>query len=116
VRFLADEDFDFRIVQGVLRRLPRFDVVRAQDTTGQGTPDPDVLKYAADEGRLVLTHDVSTMIDAAYQRAAAGLPMPGVIAVSQREPLGPVIESLVLLIADSVEGEWGGQVVYLPFK
>lgn len=51
------------------------------------------------------------MIDAAYQRVAAGLPMPGGVAVGQREPLGPVIESLVVMVEESAEGEWDGQVV-----
>jgi hypothetical protein len=32
IRFLADEDFDNRIVRGLQRRLPDLDLVRVQDT------------------------------------------------------------------------------------
>ena len=30
-RFLTDEDFDNRILRGLIRRLPELDVVRVQD-------------------------------------------------------------------------------------
>ena len=61
LRFLVDEDFDNDIVRGMLRRLPALDIVRVQDADLSGTPDPIVLAYAAQAGRVVLTHDVSTM-------------------------------------------------------
>jgi len=31
ISFLADEDFDGRIVRGIERRLPNLDIVRVQD-------------------------------------------------------------------------------------
>ena len=61
--FLSDEDFNNRIVRGLLRRLPRLDLVRAQDVDLAGMHDKKVLEWAAKEGRLVLTHDFATMLD-----------------------------------------------------
>ena len=86
LRFLVDEDFDNDIVRGMLRCLPTLDIVRAQDVELSGTPDPIVLAWAAQDGRALLTHDVSTMTAYAYARVASGLPMPGVFAVSQLAP------------------------------
>ena len=114
LRFLVDEDFDNDIVRGVLRRLPILDIVRAQDVGLSGTPDPIVLEWAAQEGRVLLTHDVSTMTAHAYARATSDLPMPGVFAVSQMAPISLVIEDLVLLAECSLPGEWEGQVRYVP--
>jgi hypothetical protein len=36
------------------------------------------LGWCAEEERILLTHDVSTLIAVAYRRVANGLPMPGV--------------------------------------
>lgn len=42
--------------------------------------------------------------------------MPGIIEVRQDQAIGAVIEDLVLLIEASGEGEWEGQVLYLPLR
>ena len=67
-RFLADENFNNQIVRGVLRQSPNIDIVRVQDVDLSGADDPAVLAWAAQEGRIVLTHDVATMTTFAYQR------------------------------------------------
>ena len=114
IRFLADEDFDGRIVRGLARRLPHLDVARVQDVDLQANPDTEVLAWAAQEGRVLLTHDVTTMTAHAYARITNGLPMPGVFEVPQELPVGQAIEELVLLAECSLEGEWEGQVRFLP--
>jgi len=114
LRFLADEDFDHDILRGMLRRLPTLDIVQVQDAELSGASDPMVLAWAAQAGRIVLTHDVSTMTAHAYARVTSSLSMPGVFAVSQLAPIGQVIEDLVLLAECSLIGEWEGQVRYVP--
>ncbi len=114
VRFLADEDFDNTIVRGVIRRMKGIDLVRAQDVGLSGRPDPEVLRWAADEGRVVLTHDVSTMKAHAYARVAQGLTMPGVFAANQLLAVAGVIEAILLIAQCSLEGEWEGQVRHVP--
>ena len=114
IRLLADEDFDNDIIRGVLRRRPGLDIVRVQDVELSGKPDPDVLDWAARNGRVVLTHDVSTMIAHAYRRVAQSLPMPGVFALGQSVPLAVAIEEVITLAECSIEREWEGQVRYLP--
>lgn len=112
--FLADEDFDNNIIRGVRRRVPSLDLVRIQDLGGIGVRDEEVLALAANAGRLVLTHDVNTMIAAATARIAAGQRMPGLIVVSQRLGAGPVIDDIVLLVDCSCTGEWEDRIVFLP--
>jgi hypothetical protein len=73
-----------------------------------------VLEWAAQEGRVLLTHDVSTMTAHAYARVFSDLPMPGVFAITQLAPIGRVIEDLLLLAECSLPGEWDGQVRYVP--
>ena len=114
LHFLVDEDFDNDILRGVLRRKSDLDIVRAQDVGLGETQDREILEWAAQEGRIVLTHDVSMMTAYAYARVSNGLPMPGMFAVSQTAPIVRVIDDILLLAECSLEGEWEGQVRYLP--
>jgi hypothetical protein len=114
LRFLVDEDVDHRIIRGLLARLPDVDVVTVQEAGLDGRHDRDVLAWVAEQGRVLLTHDVTTMTRFAYERIDAALPMPGVFAVHQTAAIGPVIDDLVLLVVASDDGEWQGQVRYLP--
>lgn len=112
--FSADENLDIRIVQGLRGQAPEIDVVRVQEARLQGAPDPDVLEWTARAGRLLLTHDVSTMTAFAYERVRAGQPMPGLVEIPTRLPIGRVIDDLLILALASRPGEWEGQVLYLP--
>ncbi|HEX8396464.1 MAG TPA: DUF5615 family PIN-like protein [Pyrinomonadaceae bacterium] len=116
IRFLTDEDFNRRILRGLKRRLPSLDVVRVQDVGLMMQPDSEVLEWAANENRIILTHDVTTMSKHAFDRVEQGLKMPGVIEISQDTPIGEAIEELILIAECSLENEWLNQVIYLPIK
>ena len=113
---VADENFNNDIVRGVLRRKPEVDIVRIQDVGLSGADDPSVLEWAAQEDRVLLTHDVCTMTHYAYERVQEGKPMPGVFEVNRNLPIGRVIDDLLLLVEYSLDGEWEGQVRYLPLR
>ncbi len=109
VRYRAND-----IVRGVLRRNPRVDIVRIQEVGLSGAGDEAVLEWAAGEGRVLLTHDASTLTRYAYERVNARLAMPGVFEVSSAVPIATAIEDLLLLAEVSIRGEWEGQIRYLP--
>jgi len=113
LRLLTDENLSGDIVRGLLLRRPELDLVRVQDV-GPGMEDPDVLDWAADNDRLVLTHDRATMPDFAYIRVENGEIMPGVFVVNDRRPIREAIEELLLIDDCSEQTEWSGLVVYLP--
>lgn len=114
IRFPADENFNGKIVRGLLARNPLLDILRWQDIGPEGEDDPIILEWVAEQGRILLTHDAETMIGFAYERVELGLPMPGVIVVDSNSPFRPVIEDLLLISATSFEGEYESQVIYLP--
>jgi uncharacterized protein DUF5615 len=114
LRLATDEDFNNRILRGMLRRRPDLDIVRVQDAGLKGSEDPRVLEWAAGEGRVLLTHDASTMSAYVYERINQGLSTPGVFEVSQDMPIGQAIEEILLIAIASLEGEYEGQVRYLP--
>jgi hypothetical protein len=111
----ADENFDNAIIRGLLLRQPACDIVRIQDAGMAGMADPDILAWAAHEGRVLLTHDVATCIRFSSGRVYAGEAMPGLIVVVQGASIGTVIDDLLLLSECSLPGELEGQVVFIPF-
>ncbi|MCL5263852.1 MAG: DUF5615 family PIN-like protein [Chloroflexi bacterium] len=116
LRLAADESLNNDIIRGLLRRKVDLDIVRVQDAGLSGADDPTVLDWAAREGRVLLTNDISTITRYAWERVQLGRPMPGVFEVSRRVPTSVAIEDILLLVECSGEGEWEGQVRYLPLR
>jgi predicted nuclease of predicted toxin-antitoxin system len=113
LKFAADENVGGRIVRQLLRRNPAIDIVRVQDIMA-GAHDRIVLDWAAAEGRVLVTHDAKTMGPFAYERVAAGLPMPGVYIIRSGARLGRLIEDLLVIAECASDGEMEGQVRFLP--
>ena len=113
-RFLADNDLNDAIVVGLQRREPAVEFSRLRDLGLATLSDPDVLDFAAREKWIVVSHDVNTLTEAAFDRLAAGLKMSGLFLAHQRTPVLAVIESLLLIWVASDADEWAGQVEFLP--
>jgi len=114
LRLLADENFNNDVVRGCLRRHPELDLVRVQDVGLYQADDPTVLEWAAQDNRILLTHDQATIPDYAYDRVARGLVMPGVFLIHTHLPVGQAIAAILLPALASAMDEWRDQVAYLP--
>lgn len=114
LRFAADENFNNNIIRALLRREPLLDIACIKDVGLSGADDRTILDWAAMEDRILLTHDVSTMTFYAFERIRQGKPMPGVFEVNRGVPIGIAVEDILLLNSCSLEGEWEGQIRYLP--
>jgi hypothetical protein len=114
LRLLADENFNGRILRALRRQIPDLDVVRAQDSPLSGADDPTLLQFAADENRILLTHDIETLVGYAWERVRSGLAMPGVIVALTDRPIGQVIEDLEVLLLASRPEELEAQIHFLP--
>jgi hypothetical protein len=95
-------------------RDPKMDIVRVQDVGLRSDDDGDILAWAADNGRIVVTHDRATMPMFAYERLASGQRMPGVFVLNDRLPVAVAIQELLLMNQCSDPPEWDGLVVFLP--
>ena len=114
-RFLADEDFRRDIVLTVRALDPRVDFVTIREVGLSAAPDDAVLEFAFRTGRILVSHDRTTMIGAAIERSRAGLGMSGLLLVAQDAPRRPVAENVVLIANASDANEWTGVVDYLPW-
>ena len=116
LRLAADENFNNNIIRGLFRRSASINLVRIQDVGLSGADDPTVLEWAAQENRVLLTHDISTITRYAYERIHSGQRMPGVFEATPTSPIGQIIEDILLLTELSFEDEWEGKIGYLPLK
>ncbi len=115
MKWLADENFDNDITRGIRRRVAEFDVVRAQDIAEiSGLDDAAVLAWATTNDRVVLTHDVSTMIPAMQEQVRRLASCSPIVLVRDSLPVSLVIEEVVLLDECSIEADWAAGVLYLP--
>lgn len=114
IKLLADENLDNTIIRGLLRRNPDIDIVRVQDINLSGEDDPIVLEWAANQGRILLTHDVATITRYAYERLAKNLAMPGVIEIHTDAAIGRVIEDIIMILECGTPEDLEGQIYYLP--
>ena len=111
---LIDHDFNDRILHGLRLRVPKLDAVVARTIGFEQTPDVALLAWAAAEKRIVLSHDVQTMPGFAIARVRRGDPMPGLVVVPQRVPIGQAVEELTMLVLCSDQSEWQNLIIYLP--
>lgn len=112
LKLLADENIDPDLVTQLRRHLPDIDAVDVRDAGLTQTPDPVILQWAADNDRVVISHDKSTMRKFAENRVRAGLPMPGLIIVHQESPIGTVIRSIIQYATEQ-QYPIDGQIVFV---
>jgi hypothetical protein len=73
-----------------------------------------LLAWAAENQRILVTHDVNTIPRYASERVRASQPMPGVIVIPEDLAVGKAIEELATLIECCEPEELNNQVKYLP--
>lgn len=78
-----------------------------------GRPDPEVLALAANEGRVLVSHDRQTM-PGHLKRFIETRASPGLVIVSQELDIGRTIEELLLVWAASEADEWTNATIFLP--
>ncbi|MCE9531142.1 MAG: DUF5615 family PIN-like protein [Planctomycetes bacterium] len=114
LKLVSDENFNADIIRGLYRRRPGIDLVRVQDVGMRSTPDPDILAWAAIEGRILLTHDRDTIPFWAIERVISGQTMLGVFLVQSLMPIGQAIDELILAIECLPPDECKDLVKFFP--
>lgn len=114
LRFVTDEDFDASIVRGLKRRLPNVDILDVRTVGLRSAVDPDILEWAAREERVIVTHDVNTMVGFADERVRSGRHHTGVIKVPQKLAIGRAIEELEYIAQIATAADLRDRVLHLP--
>jgi hypothetical protein len=114
VRFLADADLNFAIVSGARLREPGIDFLSAFEAELEGIDDLGVLSLAASQGRILVSHDLSTMPIHFVRFLGEFKQSPGVLLASQDESVRDVIDAVVLIWSASSTEDWANQINHLP--
>lgn len=114
IRLLADADLNFAIVKGARLREPSIDFRSAAEAGLKAIGDPEVLQFAASQGRILVSHDLRTMPFHFARRISEGESSPGVFLVSQDAAVSDVIDAVVLIFSASLPVEWANQITHLP--
>ncbi len=117
MKWLADENFRNAINRGLLRKAPALDIVRAQDVPEiSGQDDRVLLRFATAEGRVVVTHDLSTMVPAMREQMRVQSHCAAIVMVPDSLPIVTAVHDLFVLDACAIEGDWTAGVIYIPLR
>jgi len=95
IRFQADADLNPEIGRGLRRREPRIDFRAAAGVIPDGTGDLEVLQIAANDDRVLVSRDVTTMPDH-FARFVSRQESPGMLLIYSRRSIGSAIEGLLM--------------------
>src|SRR5262245_2013804 len=112
---LADLDVHGDIIRGLVRRVEGLDLLLVSELDLPSTDDPDILEWAAAEGRVVISQDKSTLVGYALERVKAGEVMPGVIMCGNAT-IGQAIDDLELIACAGTPEDFDNPIMYLPLK
>ena len=120
IRFLLDANISKALARALARHAPALEVLRLQDTPVAEAPDPEVLEFAAAQGRVLVSRDKRTLRAFALERAKAGKAMPGLLVIrraflDRQAGIGALVEELKLIAEASTPSEWEGVVEFIPF-
>lgn len=113
-RFQADNDLRSAIRNGVLRREPSVDFRSAPAARLHGVSDPEVLRLAAAQTRILVSHDENSMPGHFTDFINEGNQSSGLLIVPQAAPVADIIESILLIWTASDADEWADRVAWLP--
>ena len=111
IRFLADADLKHAIVAGTLRHAASLDFRRAEAVPLEGLDDSTVLAVAAEDCRVLVSHDLSSM-EHTFREFIQTRQSPGLILIPQkRASIGQAVDGLILIWEVLDAAEMQGRVV-----
>jgi hypothetical protein len=113
IRFQADADLHVPIIKGLRRREPSIDFKTANEAGLAGFDDWAVLVSTASNGRVLVSHDVSSMPEA-FSRFIQKETRPGVILISQELSYRKAIEGLLGVWSSTEAEDWENVLSFLP--
>ncbi|MBM3765001.1 MAG: hypothetical protein FJW32_06385 [Acidobacteria bacterium] len=113
IRFQADANLDPDIARGVQLREPSIDFRPARGVLADGTLDPEVLRIAAADGRVLVTRDVRTM-RGHFEEFLKSSDSPGILLISNGHSTGTAIDGLLYVWLTWTEDQLRNQIHFLP--
>ena len=113
IRFQADVNLNQIIVRAVCRREPALDFQTAESAGLAGLPDPEGFACAAEDGRILVTHDLQTM-PRHFAALITTRQSTGLLLIPQHLPIASAVDDLLLMWSTMEAEEWTNLMWYLP--
>jgi len=113
IRFQADADLNQIILLATIRQEPAVDFQTAIAAGLPGMNDPDVLARAANEGRVLVTHDRKTM-PRHFSEFISRENSPGLLVIPQSLSVATAAEELILIWSVTDAEEWINRIAFFP--
>jgi hypothetical protein len=120
IRYLLDENARGVLSRAIIRHnatsSDTIDVVCVGDLDDLplASEDPDILRWAEREGRVLITLDHHTMPAYLVDLLDAGGHLPGMFLIRRRSRIRDLVAWLALVAQSDDEGQWRDRVVYIP--
>jgi hypothetical protein len=120
LRYLLDEHFRGDIWSAILHHnaqaVEPIDAVRVGDPPDLplSSPDSEILVWAEQAGRVLISRDRRTMIAELAAHLQGGHTCPGLFIVRQRCRLADVLDFLIEAAQAGDEDQWRDQATYIP--
>jgi len=113
IRFQADVNLNQIILRAARRREPALDFQTAETAGFAGLPDPEVFACAAEDGRILVTHDLQTM-PRHFATFITTHQSAGLLLIPQHLPIASAVDDLVRIWSTMEAAEWRNLMWYLP--
>lgn len=114
IKFQADADLNQNIVNAVLRIESKIDFQTAINANLTGLVDNQVLELAANQRRILVSHDKRTMTKY-FGEFITHSKSYGVLIVPKKLPVIEVAQNIILIWEIFTDEEWINRIAFLPF-
>jgi hypothetical protein len=110
IRLFTDEDIHGSVA--VQLRAAGFDTISTPEASRLGASDPDQLGWSANQGRVLVTFNVSDFARLHYEWITQGRQHSGVV-VSRQRPIGDLIRRILAMGQSLSEDDMKDRLEYL---
>lgn len=121
IRFVLDENLRgkpiwYALQQSLAAGPVAIDAVRVGDPLDLplGSPDPSILIWAEDNGRILISEDARSLPAHLANHLRGGRKSPGIFVIRPNSVLAAVLHWLELVVIDNKPDQWVDQLIYIP--
>ncbi len=115
LRLLADSNLNHHLLTACRRRAKTIDFLSATKARIEKLSHTDLLKYAAEEDRILVTHDIDILPAKFTNYLGSGALSPGVFLLHPQTPIADATSWLELASFAADHTDWQDQILEIPF-
>lgn len=115
LHLLADVSLNHHLLTACHRNGANLDILSASKARIEGMNNKALLAFAAEQDRILITHDILTLTRDFYEYLATGAFSPGVFLLDSTTPISEAATWLALASAATEPEHWDNLIVEIPF-